>query len=287
MHSMTGFGRATSGPIVAEVRSLNHRFAEVSVRLPRELAAVEDRVRRLTASAFARGRIEVHLALDAPTASVTALRVDKPLARAYYEALKELAIVLGLSGEPDLSLLAALPGVVSLREAAADAEALWPDVEGALGSALAAAAAMRRAEGSALANDLLAGCDELATIVSELAARAPGLGAALRARLARRLDELLLPGAVDPGRLEAEVALLAERAAIDEEIVRLDSHLAQFRSATGELAPVGRKLDFIVQEIHREVNTIGSKASDGEIARAVIAAKGVVEKLREQVQNVE
>jgi uncharacterized protein (TIGR00255 family) len=284
---MTGFGRGASGGVTAEVRSVNHRFVEVACRAARDLAPLEDRIRRLVLSEFHRGRVEVRVEAEGAARAATALHVDKDLAKAYHEALKELANILGVSWQPNLEALVSLPGVVSLREAQPDVEALWPDVEAALRDALAGAREMRRSEGEALAADLAARVDELAGLVAGVAARAPELAALMRERLARRLGEVLAPGAVDPDRIEAEVALLAERAAIDEEIVRLGSHIDQFRAALAEPGPVGRKLDFIVQELHREVNTIGSKAADAGVALAVVEAKGIVEKLREQVQNVE
>lgn len=285
MESMTGFGRGSSGAVTVELRCVNHRFAEVSCRLGRELAPLEDRIRRQVLSSFGRGRIEVRVEADSPPASVSALHIDKALANAYHDALKELAGALGLPWQPDLMALASLPGVVCLREPPPEHDALSPDVDAALGEAIAQAREMRRAEGRALAADLAARADELGGLVAAMAGIETG--AAIRSRLAGRLAEVLAPGAVDPGRLEVEVALLAERAAVDEEIARLGSHLDQFRSAIGETGPVGRKLDFIVQEFHREVNTIGSKAADSRILSAAIEAKGVVEKLREQVQNVE
>ncbi len=286
--SMTGFGRGEAGRFRIEMKSVNHRFAEVVCRLPREYAEAEDALRRLVLSEVKRGRVEVLFASEASATPEVAIRVDTDLARAYHRSLKELADALGTRDwSPDAGFVAGLPGVLGGAQATADFQRDWPDIEAAARLALAGLLAMRAAEGAALAEDLLGKLVELTDTAGAIAAREPAARAEFAERLRRRLDEWLRPGEVDPARLAQEVAVLTERSAIDEELVRLGSHLGQLRAALAAGGEVGRRCDFIIQECNRELNTIGSKAQDAAIAAAVVAGKGLVEKLREQVQNLE
>lgn len=287
---MTGFGRGVAGRFRVELRSVNHRFAEVVFRMPREYAELEDSLRRLVLSGVKRGRVEVLVAREAAGTPEDAVHVDIDLARAYHRALKELAAAIG-TGEwsPDPGLLASLPGVIAAN--AAEAEAApgpdGPEITEAMRLGLDQLLAMRAAEGERLQTDLLQKLDELAAVREEIAEREPVARSEFAERLRRRLDEWLQPGALDPQRLAQEVAILAERSAIDEELVRLGSHLVQMRRALSGGGELGRRCDFLTQELNRELNTIGSKCQDATISASVVAGKGLVEKLREQVQNLE
>ncbi|MDA8334626.1 MAG: YicC family protein [Peptococcaceae bacterium] len=287
--SMTGYGRGESvggeGRLIVELKAVNHRFLEVVWRLPRTLLPLEDGLRRMVRAGVSRGRVEGHVTAVGIGEKTLTVRVDKALAWAYDKALRELKETCGLAGETELSQLAALPGVLVTEEAPTETHALWPTLEEACRQALDQLVAMRRAEGGSHARDLAARLDLLAGINERIRTRSPLTVEEFRARLTGRLAQA--PVVVDGMRLAAEVALMAERSDIQEETVRLDSHLQQARACLGAPEPVGRKLDFLLQEMQREVNTIASKAADGEIGRLVVEAKGEIEKMREQVQNIE
>jgi len=292
LSSMTGYGRgeAVGGGcrLTVELKAVNHRFLEVVWRLPRILAPLEDGLRRMVQARVLRGRVEGYVTVGdggEKTLAPLTVRVDKALAAAYDKALRELKEICGLTGETELSILAALPGVLVTEEAPVEARALWPALERACGEALDGLIAMRRAEGDAHARDLAARLESLAVLNGRIRARSPLVVDEFRARLTARLAQVA-PG-VDDTRLAAEVVLLAERSDIQEETVRLDSHVQQAVACLGTDEPVGRKLDFLLQEMQREVNTIASKAADVTIGRLVVEAKGEIEKMREQVQNIE
>lgn len=289
---MTGYGNAeaqtTAGRFTVEVRSVNHRFCEILVRLPRDLTTLEDRVRSAVQTRVLRGRVDVTIMREERGTRAKTVRSDIDLARAYAQALRELADVLGVGGEIPLSQLTSFPDVLKVEEAREDVEALWPDLARAVDAAVGALVAMREAEGRRLAGDLqarLARVDELTRTVD---ARTGTAAMEYAQRLRQRIAQLLGEVPLDEARLATEVAVFAERVDVSEEVTRLRSHLTQFRHEMDDAAgAVGRKLEFVLQEMGREANTIGSKASDLEITRAVIAVKGELESMREQVQNVE
>lgn len=291
IRSMTGFGRgeaeAAGRRFTAEIRALNARFLDVAVRLPQPDAALEELLRRLVREQVGRGRVEVAVAVGAATAGPPC--VDRELALSYHNILKELGETLKIRQEVDLASLIQLPGVIRPERAPDDPAAAGEAVVAATRRALADLVALREAEGARLAGDMLARLARLERLADVIAGRAPAVIAAYRERLAARLAELLAPGRVDESRLAAEVALLAERSDITEELVRLRSHLAEGGRLLqdGAAEGVGRPLEFILQEIHRELNTIGAKGVDLAVAQAVLQAKGELEKLREQAQNVE
>lgn len=289
--SMTGFGAgeiiAGAGRYGVEVRSVNHRFCEVVVRAPRDLSQLEDRIRALVQSRVLRGRVDVVVVRDDYGRRPRTVKTDTELAKAYISALDGLRQALPVSGTVDLSLLLSLPDLVKIEDEKADVEAAWPAVESGVGAALEKLVAMREAEGARLSADLLARLERMEGFAEGIAARAPAVVEDYHARLERRVQELAGSVAVDPGRLATEVALFADRSDITEELTRFRSHLAQFRTTLAGPGAIGRTLEFIVQEIGREANTIGSKANDLEITRHVIAIKGELESLREQIQNVE
>lgn len=290
VRSMTGFGRGSAQSethrFAVEIRSVNHRFLDIAVRLPREYAAFEEKIRRVVAKAIERGRVDLTVRVDRLTPAVTAVHVDTQLAHAYYEALKELRKSLRLPGSIDIDLLIGLPDVLRVEQGEEDLDALWPLLERALSCALEELVAMREAEGAVLARDLERRAAAVEDRVAAIEARAPEVVREYHRRLVARLEEWGL-GTVDPERVAAEVALMAERSDVAEECVRLRSHCRQFREALGTKGAVGRRLEFLVQEMHREVTTIGSKAGDLTISGLVVDIKAELEKMREQVQNVE
>ncbi len=290
IRSMTGFGagRGASGgeEIAIELRSVNQKFCEVKARLPRELAALEPGLVRQVKDRLARGGIDLSMRRAGPGGAM-APRVDVALAEAYARAYAELRARLGLEEPLRLADIAAAEGVIRLDERETDLEAARTAAEKALGSALEALLAMREREGQALAADLEARLATVLSLVGQVEVLAPQAVEHHRARLAERVRELTQGMPLDPGRLAQEVALLADRTDVAEEITRLRSHIGQARQLLVGKEPSGRKLDFLVQEMHREVNTIGSKSQHAELSGLVVSLKVEVERMREQVQNVE
>ena len=291
--SMTGRGTGAAAGRLArvevELSSVNRKQLDVDVGLPRFLSSFESRVQELVQGRLSRGRVSGEIRVTwAEAAQASGARVDLGLARATVTALRAAAKKLDLPDDLKASALLSLPGLVALEHGERDLETLWPSVRKALDTALAKLQAMRKKEGAALGRDLQGRLATLRTLVGEIAARAPGVAETYRANLLKRIAAAL-PGTDLAGdeRLLKEVALFADKADVAEELVRLDSH---FRQADGLLKTggvVGRTLDFLVQEMGREINTIGSKANDAEIARRVVACKAELERFREQVQNIE
>lgn len=291
LRSMTGFGRGEStgsaGRIVVEMKAVNHRFSEVVFRMPKQFSALEDQARKLVQARVSRGRVDVFVSWEA-AAKARGVKVDKELALAYHNSLIELAREIGSKTELSLDTLAKLPDVLKVEEGEITAEELWPAFEAATAQAVDNLLAMREREGQSLAADLSARIDRLAELREVILTRAPQVVEEYRTRLTKRLEEILgQQNVVDPQRLAQEVAMFADRSDIAEELQRLQSHFGQFREALAGGDAVGRKLDFLVQEIGREINTIGSKANDAAITNQVVEAKSELEKIREQVQNIE
>jgi len=291
LRSMTGFGASdlatAAGRYTVEARSLNHRFLEIMVRLPRELAPLEDRIRALVQGRVLRGRVEVAIMRENYGKRLRTVRIDLDLAKAFASALNELKQALELPGSPDLAMLSALPDLIRIEEQKEDLEAAWTAIAEGLEVALSRLVAMREREGARLASDLGQRVRRLAERADEIERRAPLVVQEHAARLTRRIEELIGMPPVDEGRLAAEVAIFADRSDIAEETTRFRSHLAQMQQMLIGSGAAGRTLEFLVQELGREANTIGSKANDVEISRAVIAVKGDLESLREQIQNLE
>ena len=290
--SMTGFGRGTAQTEAAEatveMRSVNNRFLDVSVRMPHRLAAYETEVQSRIKAAFERGRVSVQVQVEQVATADLGVQVNAAAARAYGELLRELRREAGIEEPVRLEDVLRYSDVFEpVEEQPEDMEALWQAVSDALHGAIEGMRQMRHDEGRALAADLHARIDAIEATVADVEARAPLRVSEAQERLRTRLAELLDDDRVDNDRLEVEIAILADKLDVTEEIVRLHSHLALFREALANDDAVGRKLNFIVQEIHREVNTIGSKANDPEVARYAVQMKEEVEKIREQVQNVE
>lgn len=292
LKSMTGFGRGEHTTPRAqyrvEVQALNHRFVEVRARLPRRLWRLEHQIQREVQSRFGRGRFEVHLTErllgDPPPRTV---HVDRAAARQFVAAVRGLQQELDLPGALSIEALIGLRDLVSLEEPEEEAGAGWEEIRPALEQALADLEAMREKEGAALAAELRHRLGLLERGRGTVLARAPETVSAYRARLQARVAALAAGVPIEPGRLEQEVVLFTDRADITEEGARLASHLAQFRDLLEAPGPQGRRLEFLLQEIHREVNTLGTKAADAGIAAEVVAMKAELEKIREQLQNVE
>jgi uncharacterized protein (TIGR00255 family) len=294
---MTGYGRAegrhTGLAIVVEVRSVNHRHCEVMMRLPRGLQAFEDRLRSRVLANVSRGRLDVTVSVNGEgMAGSLDLRLDLALARQYVARLKDLQRHLRLPGSPDLALMAGYRDLIKGVERPSDDEAVAIAVERVLVRALRALASMRRHEGQSLERDLSGRLHEIDRRLEAIRVRLPEIAQEQLVRLQSRLNRLLegTPAArerLDPTRLAQEVALLADRSDVSEEVTRLESHLQQFRGFLRKSEPVGRSLDFLLQEMSREVTTIGSKVGNVAVTQEIIALKTELEKIREQVQNVE
>ncbi len=291
LKSMTGFGRGegetTLGKVVVESRSVNHRYSDINIKLPKRLNLFENRVKEIIRSQVSRGRIDVTLRLDNAGEEKIQLTVDLDLAEQYYRALCDLKERLRLKDEITLSLLTGAKDVIVAREELGDIEPYWQEILPVLKQALKNMDDMKRLEGESLTEDLQ---QRLKTIAEQLQMIKQQFPLRLRTFLARLQDRLrsLLEGLeTDPSRFQQEVAFLAERTDITEEVVRAESHLAQFSGLLEGKDPVGRKMDFLLQEIHREVNTVSAKANDAEISQRVVEIKSELEKIREQVQNVE
>lgn len=289
-YSMTAFGRGEAGGDrrwTVELRSVNHRFCDVRVKMPREYAILEDRVKKEVAAVFSRGHIEVMVSLSGGRQQSGQARVNLELAAQYLACLGQLRQSFSLEGKPSLAMLAALPDVIRAEEAEENLDAVWGEIREAVVGALAACLRMRADEGQTLKTDLLARLAGFESTVDLIAEAIPGLvakrGATLKERLAALLDGIDL----DPVRLAQEVAIMADRYDITEELVRLRSHIQQFKAFMDLAEPIGRRLDFLLQEFLREINTMASKINDTEITHKAVELKNEVEKIREQAQNLE
>jgi uncharacterized protein (TIGR00255 family) len=293
VRSMTGFGRAeVSGESIAvtvEARSVNHRHLDVALRLPRSLASLELDARRLVQARLERGRVDVTVQVTPLTGTATQrVQLDAGLAREYMARAQAVATELGLAAVPGVEWVLERPGVMRLEDAEpAEPSAPWPLLERALTQALEELVQRREAEGERLVDALRTLHADLTTTVESMATRAPAASARREQRLRERLRSLLADTAVDESRILTEAAIWAEKTDVTEELARLRAHLAEFSLALEKGGPVGRALDFLIQELNREVNTVGSKADDLELSQAGLAAKSVLEKIREQVQNLE
>jgi uncharacterized protein (TIGR00255 family) len=290
--SMTGFGegQATVEGVTAtvEIRSVNKRHCDVSVRMPSTLAAHESQVQSHIKQAFERGRFNVRIQVEEAETEALPIEVDADAAAAYKRLLERLRDAAGLNEPVKLEHLLDFSDIFTTVERdEEEPEEAWEAAQVALGEAIEQLRTMRRQEGRALRDDLEARVSDIEERLDTVEERAPERVEEKRERLTERLEQLVDDDRIDPDRLETEIAILADKLDITEECVRLRSHLEQFREALDNDDAVGRKLKFITQEIHREVNTIGSKANDPEISRAVVPMKEEIEKIREQIRNVE
>ncbi|HEY1088854.1 MAG TPA: YicC/YloC family endoribonuclease [Archangium sp.] len=291
LRSMTGFGSGSANAgiesLTVELRSVNHKFLEVKVRLPRELSALEATLQKVVKDRLARGAVDVVVRRASRTALGVVPQVDLALAKEYRRAWAELAKGLEIPDTTTLAQIAAQPNVIRLEETQVNLDDAGKAVEAALGLALEALGKMREKEGAALSADLSSRLAQVAQWVEEVKTLAPKAIEHYRARLSERIAELSKGAAVDPQRLAQEVAFFAERTDVAEEMTRLASHLVQFGELLRSSEPSGRKMDFLVQEMHREVNTTGSKSQHADISARVMLLKAELERIREQVQNVE
>ncbi|MBR0232143.1 MAG: YicC family protein [Clostridia bacterium] len=289
--SMTGFGRhraAENGyDVLCEVKSVNSRYLDTTVKTGRSYVALEERIKQFAANRFSRGKLDIYVGIDKTAGENAGITPDEAFIDRYVKQLRDVKKRWKLSGRVSVSDIAARGESFCFKHEDEDMELVWASVLPVLEKAFDSFAAMREREGEKLAEDLLGHLSALEAMRESIARRAPAAVAENNEKMKARIKELLEGADYDESRLLTECAVFADKADISEELARLGSHFSQFRIIIGENAPVGRKLDFLVQEMNREVNTIGSKANDGEIAKLVIEAKSTVEKIREQIQNVE
>lgn len=291
MHSMTGFGRGSAATddwlATVEISSVNRKQAEVVVQAPRELNELDARIRKAVLAVVSRGRIQVSINVERPQGAAADFRVDPALALAFSAAFTELAQTVGHTLLPSASDFLRHPGIIAMGSSAIDAEAAWLAVQPALDDALVQLAAMRAREGADLKADFISRLGVLVSFGQKISALAPARPIRQREVLTKRLRDAGLEIDLADERIVKEIALFADRCDVSEELTRLDSHFAKFREYLDATEAPGRALDFLCQELFREFNTIGSKANDAAIAQTIVEAKTELEKIREQVQNLE
>ncbi len=289
--SMTGYGKSEqtidSLNVTVEIKSVNHRYFEFSARVPREYGFLEEKLKKYCNSLITRGKVECYVSVEDLEEREMEVNVNETLAAGYVKALKELSERFGLKDDISAVTLSRYPDVITLHKASEDEERIWNAVKTVAETAVSKFIEMRETEGSKLRGDILSRADYIIDCVEFIEGRSPETVREYNEKLKQRMKELLGDAAVDEQRLLNEAAIYADKIAVDEETVRLRSHISQLREFMNSSEAIGRKLDFLVQEINREANTIGSKAQDVDIAKKVIAIKAEVEKIREQVQNIE
>jgi uncharacterized protein (TIGR00255 family) len=291
MRSMTGYGRGESdrggAKISVEINSVNRKQSDIMINLPRELSALEPHVRQVVSERVARGRTNVVVIYDQSAQGDRKLALDRALARSYHDGMRSLQKELGVAGEITIGMILQAPGVLRFAEDSLAPDEIWPALEEALRAALGELIKMREREGKHLAKDLIRRLKVLRQALKEIGRKHPAIAEKYRDALIERIGKAGLELQPNDDRLIKEVAFFADRSDVSEELIRLESHLAQFAHHLRKDEPVGRTLEFITQEISRELNTLGAKAGDAEISRYVVAAKSEVEKIREQIQNLE
>ena len=289
--SMTGYGRArevrNKRDITVEIRSVNNRYLDCTVKMPRMYAFAEDAIRKRVQSGVSRGKVDVFITVDASAADVAKVTVNRELAAEYAAALRELSQVAGTEASVTPEVLSRYPDVLTVTKADEDLETVSADLCAVLDEALSAYNAMRAVEGAKLAEDIENRLRAIEDYTARVEERSPQTVAEYREKLTARMQEVLQSTTIDPQRILTEAAIYADKVAVDEETVRLRSHVSQLRAMLASDEPMGRKMDFLIQEVNRESNTIGSKCNDVSIAQVVVGLKAEVEKMREQVQNVE
>ena len=289
--SMTGFGRGhkvlNGRDITVEIRSVNHRYYEFSSRLPRSLNYVEERLKSLLQGRISRGKVEVSVLLNNVEAADEKITINRDVVREYIEALRSVKGVFGLTDDLALSNVLRIPDAFTVVKTETDEEQLWEDIKSTAEEALEHFISMRENEGARMKQDVLSRLAKIEEWVGVVETRSPQVVEDYRKRLYDKMCEVLSSSNIDENRILLEAGIFSEKTAVDEETVRLRSHIAQFRSMLESGEPVGRKLDFLVQEMNRETNTIGSKVQDIEVTRIVVDQKSEIEKIREQIQNIE
>jgi uncharacterized protein (TIGR00255 family) len=291
LKSMTGFGRGEGqtslGKVSVESRSVNHRYCDINIKLPKRLIPFENRIKELIRSQVSRGRVDVSVKLDAEGEEKIQLNVDFHLAEQYYRALQSLKKKLQLKDKITLGLLTGAKDLITAKEEATDLDPYWQEIVPILKRSFQDMDEMKCLEGETLAKDLKQRLEKIAEHLEEIKHQFPFRVDAYRSRLYERIRALLGGMEMDASRFQQEVAFLAERTDITEELVRAQSHLVQFVALLKAEEPVGRKMDFLLQEINREANTVSAKANEAEISHRVVEIKAELEKIREQVQNIE
>jgi uncharacterized protein (TIGR00255 family) len=291
MKSMTGFGRGESerggAKISVEINSVNRRQSDIVINLPRDLSVLEPRVRQAVADRLTRGRTNVVVVFEPSANAPRKLGLDRALARSYHADMRALQEELSVPGEINIGMILQAPGVMRFSENGIEPDEVWPALEEALGSALNELIKMREREGKHLAKDLIQRLKVVRQSLKEVRKMYPAVTERYRVTLLERINKIGLELEPNDDRLLKEVAFFADRSDVSEELTRLESHLAQFAHHLRKEEPVGRTLEFITQEISRELNTLGAKAGDAEISRHVVACKAEMEKIREQIQNLE
>ena len=289
--SMTGYGRQESTlhgrTLVIEIKSVNNRYLDCNVRLPRVYICSEDGVQRRVKAAISRGKVDVYVNIENNTEEAVSVTLNQPVAAGYMEALRNMAATFGLEPNVSIDLLSKFPDVFKVDKVPENLEELTADIHAVTEAALEDFDAMRSREGEKLEADLLGRLTTLEDFTRQVEQRSPQTVADYRARLTAKLQEVLADRQLDESRVLTEAAIFADKVAVDEETVRLHSHIAQFREMLAGGSPIGRKLDFLIQEMNRETNTIGSKCNNLEISTIVVNMKAEIEKIREQVQNIE
>lgn len=289
--SMTGFGKAESGnqdvAITVEVKSVNHRYCDINIKLPRTLSGFENEVKKAVGQLLKRGKVDVYINFDLVGSGTLSATLNRPLAAAYLAALGQLKNEFSVPGEVSLDWLASQKDLIRIKEAAVDEESLKSLLLEAVRAALAGLDQMRIAEGAATADDMQTRLQQIGLLLDQVEALAPEVPKEWKIKLEQRLKKFAADIEFDPQRLAQELAIVADRCDVSEEITRFRSHIQQFNELLNCAEPVGRKMDFLVQEMNREANTTGSKSNHAELTRLVVEIKAELEKIREQVQNVE
>lgn len=291
LKSMTGYGRreaVTGGKkILVEIKSVNHRYADYSIKVQRHLGFIEDKIRKHISTAITRGKVDIYLNVENYETADKEIILNKELAKNYIDVLRQLRDEFSLEDDISVMSVAKNPEIFQTERVEEDEDALWNTVKPVLDDALSDFVAMREREGERIQRDLCARIKYMSALVDKIEERSPQTVKEYSDRLYEKIKEVLDGREIDEARILTEVAIYADKVAVNEETVRLASHFAEFDNIISCGEPAGRKLDFLIQEINREVNTIGSKASDIEIAKTVVNLKGEIEKLREQIQNIE
>jgi len=289
--SMTGFGRAElsvgNRDIIVEIKSVNHRYFEFTCRTSRGCSFLEDKLKKYVNQKVSRGKVDMYVSVTENDDTSVEVALNKPLASGYISAMRALVEEYGVKDDISVSVFSRFNDVFQITRPPADEDAVFADVKVAVDAALERFLSMRQAEGEKLKEDILSRADTIIGIVKEIEERSPQTVQEYRERLYAKLKDVLQSSDIDDQRILTEAAVFADKVAVDEETVRLRSHFDQMKKFLASGEPVGRKLDFIVQEMNREANTIGSKVNDSVLAHKVVDIKGEIEKIREQVQNIE
>ncbi len=291
VRSMTGYGRCEAvvdgREIAVEIKSVNHRYFEINTRITRGYSFLEDKLKKYLQTKISRGKVDVFVTIGVSENEAAEVTVNHSLASGYIKALREISEIYGLPDDITASSVARYGDIFSVHKQAEDEEKIWSDILPAVDSALSDFIAMREAEGERMKTDVFSRADTIIKIVGEIEQRSPQTVVEYKAKLTERINELLENVAVDEERIAMEAAIFADKIAVDEETVRLRSHFEQMNDIMKSGGSIGRKLDFIVQEMNREANTIGSKVTDAQLAHKVVDIKAELEKIREQIQNIE